>query len=187
MDSRRAFGYPSRMSTHRRLFAMLSVVSLAGGAAVVACSSSSSSGSTPAQCNSDPWQCPAGQTCWVNQAGNGFACLNSAAGKNKGDPCQLLAGTPECGDRLLCFMPQGSTTGTCVSFCDNTKPDRTCSTGEACATVVIQSPAATVGTVSLCLPTGSPDAGTDTGGDTGVPDSSPPLDAASSDTSSDGG
>src|SRR5215207_3866951 len=65
-------------------------------------------------CNEDPWQCPAGQTCWGTDVnGSAFACLNSGSGK-AGDPCQNIVSSPTCGDGLACFALQGGGDPVCT-------------------------------------------------------------------------
>jgi hypothetical protein len=163
------------MSRHRILSALV-VASLAVGAAAVGCSSSSSSGGG-SQCNSDPWQCPTGQTCWPSDSNGNFACLNSAVGKNKGDACTNNIGAPTCGDGMACFAV-GTPNGTCIPYCDNTKAGHGCAAGETCQPAALRLPSGgTSGTFNVCVGGEPPDAGGDTGsppsdtgtsGDTGV-------------------
>jgi hypothetical protein len=148
----------------------------------VACSSSSSSDAPAATpCNVDPWQCPAGQTCWLKDNTLAFACLNSAAGKAKGDSCGNTVGSPTCGDGLSCLQLDISKPGVCAPFCDNAKAGRGCAAGETCVEVRINNdPSAAE---HLCVGTSTPmDSGTETSTDSG-------SDSAATDTggSSDGG
>src|SRR5689334_1962469 len=102
-------------------------------AAMIACSSGGSDGSggkggkggsKPAgTCNTDPFSCPAGQTCWIN-SNSAFACLNSGPGK-EGDACQNIIGSPTCGDGLACYAV-GSPNGTCMPFCDPSSSAHAC-------------------------------------------------------------
>jgi hypothetical protein len=136
------------------------------------CSSEDSSSTTPTgPCNKDPWQCPAGQTCWPKDPSGNFACLNSGGGK-KGDECANTVGAPTCSDGLACFQAVGQATGRCVAYCDNAKAGRGCAPGESCATAQLSG---TSSTFSICAgPAPTPDAGpdtmmtTDTGSDTGA-------------------
>jgi hypothetical protein len=126
---------------------------------LVACSSEQSSSSAPKPpCNEDPWQCPAGQTCWPKDTAGSFACLNSAAGKARGDECSNTVGAPTCGDGLACFQGVGDATGRCVAYCDNAKVGRGCAAGETCT------PAMLTGSSSqfqICIGASAPkDAGT---------------------------
>ncbi len=135
---------------------------------LAACSSEESSTTPPVPCNQDPWQCPAGQTCWPKDNAGTWACLNSKAGAKKGDPCVNTFGTATCGDGLACFQGIGAPEGSCVSYCDNAKPGRGCATGETCSGVLL---AGTATKFMICIgPPPASDAGTDTGGsgDTGT-------------------
>jgi hypothetical protein len=146
----------------KRILSALFVVALAGGATVVACSSSSSS-SDNAQCNSNPWSCPAGQTCWLKDASGNFACLNSAAGKNKGDPCTNTVGLPSCGDAMACYQQLGASGGTCVAYCDNANAAHGCAAGETCQEVAVVLPSGASGPFFVCIGGAPPvDSGTDT-------------------------
>jgi hypothetical protein len=62
-----------------------------------------------------------------------FACLNSGPGKT-GDPCTPVINTPPCGDGLVCFATQGTSSGTCLEYCDPTNPSHACPTGQTCNT-----------------------------------------------------
>lgn len=101
--------------------------------AALACSSSSSGGGNDgggtAPCNSDPWTCPAAQTCWPT-SGTAFACLNAGPGK-LGDACQDTVGVPTCGAGLWCLQST-STRGTCVAFCSTTDTSHACTGGALC-------------------------------------------------------
>ncbi len=102
--------------------------------AVLACSSSSSPGATKPPCNEDPWECPAGQTCWPSDP-SGFQCLNSGPG-TAGSACDNTLGAPTCGDGLAClqFTPPGL--GTCLAYCDPTDPIHACPGGQTCQAIL---------------------------------------------------
>lgn len=141
---------------------------------LLACSSSESTPAATVPCNEDPWQCPAGQTCWPKDTTGGFACLNSAAGKAKGDSCTNIIASPSCGDGLACFQGVGDSTGRCVAYCDSVKAGRGCAAGETCQTAMLAGSSATF---KICVGASTPkDAGTD---------SSPTDTASASDTGSD--
>jgi hypothetical protein len=146
-----------------------------------ACSSSSSDTAVTTPCNVDPWQCPTGQTCWPKDQTGAFACLNSAAGKAKGDACTNTVGSPTCGDGLACFQGVGDSSGKCVPFCDNATAGRGCGAGETCSTVTL---AGTSNSFHVCIGTSTPmDSGTETSTDTGSEDTGSAADSASSDAS----
>lgn len=151
---------------HVNLRAILPLFSL-----LVACSSEDSKSTTPTgPCNQDPWQCPAGQTCWPKDPAGNFACLNSGGGV-KGAECANTVGAPTCADGLACFQAVGQPTGRCVAYCDNAKAGRGCAAGETCATAQLSG---TSNTFMICAsPTTPPmDSGTDTAmpTDTGKPE-----------------
>ena len=140
---------------------------------LLACSSSSSSDSTPAAkvpCNEDPWQCPAGQTCWPKDTTGDFTCLNSATGKAKGDECTNIVGAPTCGDGLACFQGVGDATGKCVAYCAPAKAGRGCAAGETCSTAMLNG---STSKFQICVGASTPkDAGAETSPmDTGAGDS----------------
>lgn len=133
---------------------------LAPFALLLACSSSETSEAPKPPCNEDPWQCAAGQTCWPKDETVAFACLNSAAGKAKGDSCSNLIGTPTCGDGMACFQAIGDSTGKCVTYCDTAKAGRGCAAGETCTTAMLSGSSSKF---HICVGTSTPttDAGTD--------------------------
>jgi len=104
---------------------------IATASAAMACSSSPAP--PPAKpCNEDPWECPAGRTCWpVSQTA--FGCVVSGTGK-AGDACDDVTNAPSCGDGLVCLAPM-STGGVCTPYCDATDPGRGCPAGQTCLTV----------------------------------------------------
>src|ERR1019366_1952338 len=148
----------------------------------VACSSSSgsgsgSSGTTP--CNENPWQCPAGQTCWPTDQSS-FACLNVGTGK-PGDPCTATVGMPSCGANLDCLQTQAASAGTCVAYCSESDPSHACPTGVQCLSAYLGSTSGPK--FSVCAPAvANQDAGSDSGSG-----SSSGGSGSSSGTSSDSG
>ena len=86
---------------------------------------------TTVPCNEDPWTCPAGQTCWSNEAGDGFACLNSGP-ELDGEACQNYLGTPTCTDAHGCVQLDQSQPGICAPYCSATDPSHTCSDSRVC-------------------------------------------------------
>ena len=116
-----------------------------------------SSGDPPPPCNLDPWTCASGQTCWPNAAGDGFACLNGAAGIGEGASCSgLFPGSPTCGAGLFCVTldPSMPEIKICTRFCDATNPDRGCPEGQSCFTTGIlnEDGSAEIGDVQVCRP-----------------------------------
>jgi hypothetical protein len=116
----------------------------------VACSASS----TPAQCNTQPFTCGAGKTCWPSDNSANFACLASGLGKS-GDACQNTPTAATCGDGLMCLQ-QTSTDGHCVPWCDSAHG---CPSGESCTAAQI---GGTTQIVHVCFGGGAPPA--DAGG-----------------------
>ncbi len=111
-------------------------------------------------------QCPAGQTCWPKDATGTFTCLNSAAGKAKGDDCTNIIGAPTCGDGLACFQGVGDPSGKCVAYCDPAKTGRGCAAGETCSTAMLSG---STNKFQICVGASTPkDAGADTSLDTGA-------------------
>jgi hypothetical protein len=106
----------------------LSALALVAVAFATACSSSSS---PPPPCNQNPFECAAGQTCWVTDTAGTFACLNSGAGQ-VGGSCAATVDVPTCGDGLACLQMDLSVPGTCLQFCDPTNPSHGCPGGGAC-------------------------------------------------------
>jgi hypothetical protein len=157
---------------HRFAFPILALV------LVAACSSSSSGGSnnTTTPCNQNPWECPAGQTCWPNDQQGDFACLDSGKGQ-AGAACMDIVGTPDCADGLFC-APQisGSASGICSPYCDETSAGHGCASGEQCEVItVVATP------VHACTsPSSGNDAGPVEAGEAGHADSGG-SDAASGD------
>lgn len=120
--------------------------------ALVACSSSSTGSSSGGACNSNPWSCPSGQTCWPTNSTGNFECLNSKQGVQKGAACQNYPGSPTCGDGMFCFQ-QTTTGGTCTTYCDSSNPAHGCAAGETCTPITVG--ATTTPQAYVCLPNGS--------------------------------
>jgi hypothetical protein len=117
----------------------MAALALALGAA---CDSDDTRGDDgPNTCNTDPWSCPSGQTCWPDMQGD-FMCLNSGPGA-AGDSCQLVLNQPTCSDGLLCFMLAGQTQGVCTQYCDPTNPEHACPDSAPCRNLILQSSEAT--------------------------------------------
>jgi hypothetical protein len=114
------------------VFVLIVPVSLALG-----CSSSSGSGGQ--MCNENPWECPAGQTCWPKDESS-FACFNSGPGQ-AGDACQNAVGYPSCDDGLAC-LETGTGGGICSAYCDSANPSHACSAGQTCRTAILLGPGA---------------------------------------------
>jgi hypothetical protein len=108
---------------------LLSAIALIGPPA---CSSSSGSPSPP--CNANPWECPAGQTCWPKDSQT-FACLISGPGK-AGDTCLDVVDSPSCGDGLSCFQTAAGA-GTCTPYCDPMNPAHACGAGQVCTLAIL--------------------------------------------------
>jgi len=129
--------------TMKKTMVLLASLMAVSSAVLGACSSDETggqggSGGNAAQCNEDPWSCPAGQTCWFgNTEGSQFSCLNSGQGK-AGDPCQNVVNSPSCGDALMCFQAPGSAMGVCTPFCDPSNPAHACPNQAKCQTAQTQ-------------------------------------------------
>jgi hypothetical protein len=135
---------------------------------MAACSSSSSN--APAQCNTNPFACQAGQTCWpqscVCPSGQKcdttncvaqFACLPSAAGKNAHDTCNNQIGTATCGDQQACIeLPQAG--GYCLAYCDPSSPAHGCPSDELCVSYKVGQ-GDTAPSVNVCAPLANADGG----------------------------
>lgn len=117
-----------------RFIAPLAFALVATGLSVVACSSSSDDASASG-CASDPFSCPAGQTCAAKDTSGAFACIPSGSGA-KGSSCLNTPGVTSCGDGLTCLQLSAAG-GTCNSYC---APGTThvCGTGETCQQAALQ-------------------------------------------------
>jgi hypothetical protein len=136
-------------------------------------------GSSPpnAQCNTDPWQCGTGQTCWVAACGPDintcvpqFACLGSSPTKQVGESCTFNVGVVTCGDRQTCVRDVDASSGTCSLYCEPGNADRACPSGYQCTLETIGG-ASNPPPIHVCLPApidGGPDF------DAGIP---PPMEA----------
>jgi hypothetical protein len=124
---------------------------LLGVFALAACSSddtsasssgnTTSTGSGASACNDDPFACPSGQTCWIDQSGKAYACLASGAGK-AGDACKNYGGQATCGDGLTCFAVPGY--DACTPFCDPSGTAHPCADGAPCVQLQLPGTAATI-------------------------------------------
>lgn len=103
-------------------------------------------GSTPSvPCNEDPWTCPSGQVCWIDNA-QGYSCLNVGPGE-VGDNCDAVINVPHCGAGLACFRQAGDSQGRCTPYCDPTDPAKACPDNAPCVTATF---ADIAGTIQLC-------------------------------------
>ena len=137
-----------------RLLASLVLVAVASASSMLACSSSSSSAT--AACSTNPFSCPAGQTCSAKNTAGAFECLPSGSGA-KGTACVNTPGMTTCGDTLICLQLTAAG-GECASYCDPTTPAHGCATGETCSLAGI---AGTSTTFHVCAGGAAPaDAGT---------------------------
>ncbi len=130
---------------------------------------SDSEAETPvaAECNVDPWQCAAGQTCWPSDLQGSYACLPAAAGNAKGADCDNIAAQPHCDEDLSCFPGPVPGKGLCMPFCDAT-PDHACGPGEFCTTVLLAATQKQL-PIHVCQPA-APDGGVSgAGGAAGAP------------------
>jgi hypothetical protein len=159
-----------------------SIVALVG---LFACSSSNSTtpGTTSstssgaiAGCNSNPWSCTAGQTCFpVDVNETAFTCQTSGKGK-AGDKCTNHL-TPECADGLACLATAGYPL-VCTPYCDPSNAAHGCPNNEMCQ--AFQTPGGQK--LYLCLPQGGSG-----GGSTSSSSSSTSTSTSSSSSSSGGG
>ncbi|MGH7269742.1 MAG: hypothetical protein ACREJ3_04865 [Polyangiaceae bacterium] len=101
---------------------------------ILACSSSSTP-SAPTPCNENPWECPAGQTCWPKDQSS-FECLNSGPGQAD-SACESTLGAATCGDGLECLQTSQTSPGVCALYCDNTSTSHACPTGQTCQTLLL--------------------------------------------------
>ena len=118
-----------------RLLTSLLLSVLAVGSSVIACSSSSSS--DDGGCSTNPFTCPAGQTCAVKDASGTFACLPSGGGA-KGSSCVNTPAMTMCGDNLVCLQLAGNSGGQCASYCEVTGGAHPCAAGEQCSAARLQ-------------------------------------------------
>ena len=129
------------------------------GFTALACSSDDSGGGGKSDpgCGANPLACPADQTCWTNATINGLQCLPANPAKTAGTTCLNTGGAADCAAGLGCFPSvSGAASGTCTPFCNN----GACAGGAQCVTLTLQG---TSVQFQLCTPTGTADAGTDSG------------------------
>lgn len=102
----------------------------------------------PVRCESTPFWCDPGTTCWpVDQAGN-YQCLESKAYKQLGSDCALLAGHTTCGDALICAPMKDKKdvlVNRCTTQCSASAP---CLSGATCTAVTLFP---TAPQVSVCI------------------------------------
>ncbi len=111
---------------------LVTALAACGGGGGSSGGSGGAGGTAPAGCGDKPFDCPAGQTCWVaDTQGSKLECLNSGPGK-LGDPCTNFAGQPSCGDGMLCFQTSGDAPGVCTPFCDPKDPAHACPNNGSC-------------------------------------------------------
>ncbi len=91
-------------------------------------------GASPSGCTADPFACPAGQTCWIDENQMTFSCLNSGPG-DPGDSCVNIAGQPTCGDGHACLQLAGASNGVCTPYCDPEDPAHACPDNAECLSV----------------------------------------------------
>ena len=86
----------------------------------VACSTSSvtGTGGQSTGCNTDPFACAPGETCWPKDYAPTFACLKSVAEKKVQDPCANTPGQVTCGDNQACVEFEVGMGG-CLSYCSD--------------------------------------------------------------------
>ena len=140
--------------------AVLSVGALVGVSVFVACSSSTAA---IASCNTDPWQCQAGTTCWPKECGCPagqacdttncvpvFGCVPSVPGKMAADNCVDTFGpSATCGDNQACIeIDAGS--GLCSVYCDLAQPTKGCPTDQTCTAYHVGAPSNP--TIQVCVP-----------------------------------
>jgi len=148
-----------------RFLSPLAFVIVGAGLTVAACSSSTSD--TSSGCASDPFSCPAGQTCAAKDTTGAFACIPSGAGA-KGSNCINTPGVTSCGDGLTCLQLSAAG-GNCNSYC---APGTThvCGEGETCRQAGLQG---TSTTFYVCIGSAAPPAdagGTDAASDAAASD-----------------
>ncbi len=167
------------------LFGAAGVVAIAASA----CSSTPNVG-RPAQCNTNPWMCDPGLTCWPTAcacpSGQAscdattcvaqFGCVNALVGTPPYNPCHNSAAAVSCGDHQACIEVTSST-GRCLPYCDPTNPAHACAADALCVEYQVGS-AAGAPTVHVCV-TNVPDGGM--GGDADRPDVIVPFPDGSSD------
>jgi hypothetical protein len=155
-----------------RIFGSLLFLAIGCGSLLAACSSTTSNAGAGG-CGSNPFACPAGQTCSVKDAAGTFACLPSGSGKS-GDACLNTAGVATCGDTLVCLQVVQSG-GNCTHYCEAGSSAHGCNPGEQCRAAEIQG----TSTVFYVCVGSTPPAADAGAGDAAEADSSSAKDAAS--------
>ena len=124
-----------RMTAWALTTMLLGALAACGGDGGSSGTTGGTGGSAPVGCGAKPFDCPAGQTCWVaDTQGSKLECLNAGTGKI-GEECKNFAGQPSCQDGLICFQLESSTPGVCTPFCDPADPARACPDNGPCFTV----------------------------------------------------
>lgn len=97
----------------------------------VACDSTSVAGSRVA-CASNPFGCPAGETCWAGRnIEKKLICVTAGAGA-RGEECKQVD-TPTCGPGLMCAgAPLEPGPSHCWAYCDLHAPNGGCLDSEVC-------------------------------------------------------
>jgi len=167
---------------NRALLAVFGVALFGAGLVGLACSSSSAS-SPPAQCNTNPFACakgttcwptsctcPSGQTCSLQTCVPQFACLASVVAQVPGDACFNSLNIATCGDLQACIQ-NAADGGACMQYCNPQSP--TCPGGQTCVVYPVGSiPAAP--TINVCAsgplpPPAPPPPPPPPGSDSGIP------------------
>ena len=107
-------------------------------------------------CNSNPFECPAGQTCVATSVSDTFACFDSGPGQ-VGASCRVMVDRATCGDYLVCLQSSPAA-GICAAYCDPTDPSHGCSGGATCTPVDING-GSTYVTFYVCVGAPLSDAG----------------------------
>lgn len=115
----------------RNLALFLSICS-----SILACGDDGTSGSgggggSASSCAEDPFTCPAGQVCWIANAGKEFKCLNAGAA-SEGEACINYIDAPSCGEGLACLQLQDEDSGFCSPYCSTEDPAHACPEGRNC-------------------------------------------------------
>jgi hypothetical protein len=97
-------------------------------------------------CLSNPFVCPADETCWPNDMVTTFMCLPANTAKKPADVCDFIGGSVECGPAEVCIV-QGTNAGVCTPYCD---PSHTCPSMAACESYMITGPTGTLFVVHAC-------------------------------------
>lgn len=134
-----------RSSSSPRPLVWLGVAAVAVGALAVFACSSTPTAAGPAQCNTNPWLCDPGQTCWPTScacpqgsktcdATNCFAqfsCVVADLSKRPYDTCHNSAAFVSCGEHQACIEVTAGK-GVCLNYCDSTSTAHACTAGQQC-------------------------------------------------------